>query len=349
MVYRIDPISDPRWQLFVDDHPTARIFHTTGWVEALRRTYGYEPVVYTTTPPEQKLTNGLLFCRVRSLLTGHRLVSLPFSDHCQPLVRSSEELHDLLAAARQDCLKEKCRYVEIKPLFQCAPETVRELQLTVSQDSVIHHLDLRRSREEIVLGFHKNSIRRTIARSDREHLSYEEGTSEELLQKFYRLLLLTRRRHLVPPQPLRWFRNLIACLGDRLKIRIASLKSGRAVAGVLTLSYKTVVTYKYACGDSQFNVLGGPVMLIWRTIEDAMNQGACELDLGRSDIDTPGLITFKDHWGAVQSGISYYRYPAAPRRRITNGLAAATARRLVAAVPDSVFVAIGELFYKHAA
>ena len=80
-----------------------------------------------------------------------------------------------------------------------------------------------------------------------------------------------------------------------------------------------------------------------------MNEGAAELDLGRSDYDTPGLIAFKDHWGATQSVIRYYRHPAAPARARANGFIVATARRLVTAVPDSVFATIGGLFYRHAA
>jgi hypothetical protein len=34
----------------------------------------------------------LVFCRVRSWLTGRRSISLPFSDHCEPLVESHEAL-----------------------------------------------------------------------------------------------------------------------------------------------------------------------------------------------------------------------------------------------------------------
>src|SRR2546430_5296635 len=91
ILYSLDPLEDPRWAEFVQRHPRASVFHTPGWLEALRRTYGYEPVVYTTSLPRAELTNGLVFCRVRSWLTGRRLVSLPFSDHCEPLVHNSEE------------------------------------------------------------------------------------------------------------------------------------------------------------------------------------------------------------------------------------------------------------------
>ena len=69
-VYKIDPIKDRRWAEFLDKHPDASVFHTSGWLETLQRTYGYEPVVFTTSPPETELGNGLPFCRITTWLTG---------------------------------------------------------------------------------------------------------------------------------------------------------------------------------------------------------------------------------------------------------------------------------------
>src|SRR5216110_3070476 len=86
--YTLDPLLDPRWPEFLERHASASIFHSRGWLEALRRTYGYEPIAYTTSPPTVDLANGLVFCRIDSWLTGRRLVSLPFSDHTEPLVDS---------------------------------------------------------------------------------------------------------------------------------------------------------------------------------------------------------------------------------------------------------------------
>ena len=67
-------------------------------------------------------------------------------------------------------------------------------------------------------------------------MEYREGTLD-LLDDFYCLLVITRRRHHVPPQPIAWYRNLIACFGDALKIRMA-FKDGHAIAGMLTLRYQ---------------------------------------------------------------------------------------------------------------
>src|SRR5579872_477437 len=97
-VHRVQPLADPRWDDLVQASPDASVFHTRPWLEALHRTYGYRPIVYTTSPPDVPLKNGLVFCRIDSGLTGSRLVSLPFSDHCVPLVNSSEDLQQLFAA-----------------------------------------------------------------------------------------------------------------------------------------------------------------------------------------------------------------------------------------------------------
>ena len=98
--YKINPLTDQRWQEFVADHPRASVFHSTPWLSALARTYRYQPLAFTTSPPDNKLENGLVFCRVQSWITGDRLVSLPFSDHCAPLVEDFGDLQPLVAAAQ---------------------------------------------------------------------------------------------------------------------------------------------------------------------------------------------------------------------------------------------------------
>src|SRR5690242_12893147 len=85
-VLAINPLVDDRWPEFIGRHPNASVFHSRGWLSALQSTYGYEPLAFTTSAPSEELKNALLFCVVRSWLTGSRLVSLPFSDHCDPLV-----------------------------------------------------------------------------------------------------------------------------------------------------------------------------------------------------------------------------------------------------------------------
>src|ERR1700722_3420959 len=115
-LHRLDPLKDPRWNDLLERHPAASVFHSTEWLEALRRTYGYESMALTTSPPGQPLKNGLVFCRIESWMTGRRLVSRPFSDYCEPLTPRAEDISVFLHALREEARTGKWRYIEIRPL-----------------------------------------------------------------------------------------------------------------------------------------------------------------------------------------------------------------------------------------
>ncbi len=343
-VYEINPLRDPRWTEFLESHPGASVFHTPGWLEALHRTYGYEPTVLTTSPPDAELTNGLVFCRVRSWLTGSRLVSLPFSDHCEPLVDGDCDLRGLLRSLEEGVKKGKWNYIEIRPLKSYS---LNQLSLERSNNTFhFHKLDLRENTDLLFRKFHKSCVQRKIRRAEREGLVYEAGASESHLGEFYHLLRLTRRRHGVPPQPLAWFRNLIDCLGEKVTIHLAS-KDGQPVSSILTLTFKKTIVYKYGCSDARYHNLGGMPFLFWRTIQEAKWMALEEFDLGRSDSENSGLVAFKDHLGASRSSLTYYRYPASRAGLAASDWKLQTAKRVLAHLPDPVLTVAGRLLYKH--
>lgn len=290
------------------------------------------------------MTNGIVFCRVSSWLTGRRIVSLPFSDHCEPLVDRSEELGLILAALRDQQDGKGWRYAEIRP----AQSSLGEFSgFTESRTCCLHRLDLRPALTDIFNGFHKGCVQRKIWRAEREGLTYEEGTSEPLLRKFYRLLVVTRRRQMLLPQPLAWFRNLIACMGESMKIHVVS-KNGQPVASILTLSYKATLVYKYGCSDKRRSNLGGMHLLFWKAIQGAKDKGLREFDLGRSDWTNPGLVEFKDRWGAARSTLTYWRHGAIPASHWSAGWKARTAQRIFEHAPRGFLVTTGSLLYRHA-
>jgi CelD/BcsL family acetyltransferase involved in cellulose biosynthesis len=341
-VYEIDPLSDPRWANLVEHHSEASVFHSTSWLRALRTVYGYEPVAVTTCAPGADLTNGLVFCRIKSWLTGWRLVSLPFSDHCEVLVDSSEELDEMLLHLKKALGDGKWQYLEIRPVSQ---RPANHIGMETSLTYRFHRLDLRKATQELFHAFHKDCVQRKIRRAEREDLKYEEGNSEALLQKFYRLQVETRRRQYLPPQPLAWFRGLVSAFGDDLRIRVAS-KGNLPVASILTLRHRRRMVYKYGGSIASLNKLGGMALLFWKTIQEAKNTGLEELDFGRSDADNLGLITFKEHWGAVGTTLKYWTYPSRPH--VTRSpWQKSLARQFVKYAPDAALEGIGTLLYKH--
>jgi CelD/BcsL family acetyltransferase involved in cellulose biosynthesis len=325
---------------FLETQRSATLFHTREWLTALQRTYRYQACALTTSGPGEPLTNALLFCRVRSWLTGPRLISVPFSDHCTPLFETDDELGCLLSHLKQECDRGTERYLEIRSAAEGAAGMAR------SASFCLHRIDLRPGLSELFQALHGNCVRRKITRAGREGVTYEEGTSEEALTRFYQLTVLTRRRHKVPPQPLAWFRNLIASMGDKVKLRLA-YHDGQPAAGILTIRYKTTMTYKYGCSDPQFHKLGPMQMLMWRAIQEAKNDGLLEFDMGRTDSSNEGLLTFKDRWGGARSTLTYLRYPAPKAQRGAETASIRIAKSLFALTPISLMATAGNIIYPH--
>jgi Acetyltransferase (GNAT) domain len=340
-VYQIDPLRDPRWSEFLQKNPRASVFHTVGWLRALRLTYGYEPVAYTTSAPGAELAGAWVFCRISSWLTGRRMVSLPFSDHCDPLVKNPEDIEELSWALRRERDEYGWKYIEYRPL---TAQPVLE-GFESSEAFCFHKLDLKPDLGRLFRGLHKDSTQRKIRRSEREGVTCEEGSSGPLLEQFYQLHVLTRRRHRSPPQPPKWFSNLATCMGDQLKIRVAYFQ-GVPVASIVTLRFKNTLMYKYGCADERFFRLGGMQMLLWRAIEEAKKSCLEELDLGRSESSDQGLIVFKDRLGAARATLSYFRYPVG----LCNKFLArhhTLGKGLLSYIPAGVLSSGGKLLYKH--
>ena len=339
--YETDPCEDRRWGRFLQRRSDASIFHTPRWLKALKQTYDYEPVVFTTSAPGRELDNGQVFCRVSSWLTGRRLVSLPFSDHSALLMNEACDLDTLLLHLQDRVEKENCKYVEIRPLVN------KQFHAPFQESSVYywHRLPLDKDAHGIFQDFHKSCVQRKIRRAMRERLEYSEGRSDRLIQQFHQLLRPTQRRHHLPPQPISWFRNLADCLGEDLKVRVAS-KDGRPIAAMVTLSYKHTMIYKYGCSDARFHKLGGMAFLFWKAIQEAKSRGFMELDMGRSDLDSPGLVTFKEHWGAERMTLRYWRYPASVSSQSTQWELRA-AKKIFSLTPTTTLAAVGRLLYRH--
>jgi len=341
--YQIDPTQDARWAELVDRHPKASVFHTVGWLEALQRTYGYRPVVFTTSPLNGELKNGHVFCHVRSWLTGRRMVSLPFSDHCEPLFDSGRDLHFVMEYLQANLQHRDWKYIEIRPVDGSFCQQGEEIGFQPAKQYCLHRMDLRPALDQLFRSLHRDSAQRRIRRAESAGVIQESGRSTKLLRDFYALLVLTRRRHHLPPQPYVWFRNLVDCMNDALEMRLA-YKDQVPIAAILTLRFRNTVYYKYGCSDAKFKHLGGMSFLLWKTIEESKAAGAEEFDLGRSETDNKALIVFKNHWAQGPSKLVYWRSPTPDRLEAWK---LNIAKRFFACIPDRLLAATGRLIYRH--
>jgi len=342
-VYTLDPMLDSRWDHFAASHPGASVFHQLGWLKALTSTYGYRPLVLTTTPPAEPLSDGIPFCEINSWITGSRLVSLPFADHCDALLTERGNIFHFVDWLQAESRQRRWKYVELRPPSWQMPANS---PLAVSKTFWLHALSLEPPIERLFRALHKNCLQRRIRRAEREQLSYERGSSEEMLNGFYRLLMITRRRHQLLPQPIAWFRNLIASPAPGVEIRLAR-KNNRPIAAILTLRHGGQVVYKYGCSDEHFHSLAGMPFLFWKLIEESKAEGAEQIDFGRTDLDNQGLIEFKDRFGTRRTRLTYLRYPESARDESVVASYLPAMRRLFSVLPDALSSTAGGLLYRH--
>ena len=107
------------------------------------------------------------------------------------------------------------------------------------------------------------------------------------------------------------------------------------------------MVYKYGGSNTRFNNLGATPMLFWRAIKEAKDAGMEELDLGRSDFDNPGLITFKERWLAASFTLTTWRVPIFIASPSYEHLKVRLAKQMCAWLPEAVLTLAGRLLYRH--
>jgi hypothetical protein len=345
-VRHIRPLEDPGWDDLIRRHPHSSVFHSRPWLCALSLTYGYQPLALTTSSADSALKDAVLFCDVNSWITGRRLVSLPFSDHCEPLIEHGDN-SAFASAIEAECRAKRRKYVELRSTRSFQMDTSLSCATT---PYVLHTIELDADLDTLFANLHKSSVQRKIRKAEKEGLVYEEGSTESLLKRFYDLVVLTRRRQKLPPQPYKWFSNLLRCFGDHLTVCMVS-SGNRPVAGMLTLTHKLTLTYKYGAMDYDFRWVGPMQYLFWRSIVSAKKRGLQTFDLGRSHSVQDGVITFKRRLGAQESQLYYSRYSVSGKVEHAFDILGTRRMQLVGPLmgrlSPRVLKGIGSLFYKH--
>src|SRR5437762_1767593 len=92
---------DPGWLDLVRRSPGATAFHHPAWSAAVSATYGYPALILAQRSSDGRVVSGLPVMEVSSPLGRRRLVSLPFTDHCPPLVEDPARFGEAVVRWRE--------------------------------------------------------------------------------------------------------------------------------------------------------------------------------------------------------------------------------------------------------
>lgn len=343
----IDPLQDKRWDEFVRNHPRGSIYHHSLWKEVVQRTYGYEPY-YVVLEKQNRIRAALPVFFVKSLLTGRRLVCLPFSDHCDPLTNNEEEFDLLFSRLVKQADLLNADQIELKVKGDSLP--VSRFAFAVGGDHRNHILELTGSLNNIKKGFHKSCIVRNIRKAQKSDVAIMCGNTEEDMRTFFRLQVRTRKRHGLPTQPYKFFKNIWSLFYpvDMLQVWLA-ISHSRPIAGIITLKFKETMYYLYGGSDDRFHHFRPNHLLLWSAIQAAHREQLTCFDFGRTSKDNTGLIDFKRRWGAKEYHLTSFTFCEGgktkwlPNRGPGNGLISNLNKKL----PTSLLHLAGRLIYRH--
>jgi CelD/BcsL family acetyltransferase involved in cellulose biosynthesis len=339
-LHTVNPLQVEHWDESLLAHPTATIFHTRAWAQVLANTYGYRPE-YLVGEEGSQLFALLPLCEVRSWITGVRGVSLPFTDRCDPLASADVAWPELFAAACKLGRERPWKYLEVRGFPEGAAKP--------SAEFYSHDLDLS-STAETLFEHCGSAMRRSIRKAEGQNLEIQALSTPDAMDAYYRLHLLTRQKHGIPPQPVKFFRNIQRFLvASGLGTVLLALRDKKPVAGAIFLHFGRTSIYKFGASDPARQDLRPNNLLLWRGILHMKQLGAKTLSFGRTSLEQDGLRRFKLGFGAVESPLRYARFNfagnafAAPRPDRSTGLHTSLFRYC----PSPISRLAGAVIYPH--
>ncbi len=343
IVLCVDPSNDPLWRKLVEQGPSS-VFHSPSWMRVLADTYGWEARAHLLLDDQKAPRAGFPFFRITDML-GDRIVALPFSDYCDPLVTEEWHWHSLID-------RFLCGQCPI--LLRCLhnPLPLADARFQVVKQAKWHGLDLRPELEVLWRGIH-DSAHRAIKKSQREGLVVRLAQSEQDLRAFYEMHLKVRKYKLgLLAQPYRFFQNIwrhfVEAGNGSL---LLALHGEKIVAGDFFLVWKDTLYYKFNASLSEDLAHRPNDLLIWEGIQLGKARGLSFLDFGLSDWDQEGLVRYKRKFGTEEKTISFLRYtvngsPTRAEKELRDLLTQMTQRFTDQLVPDLVTEKAGEDLYR---
>ncbi len=337
----LNPIEILDWDQRVQQFEDYSFFHSKNWANVINRTYGYKPFYFTLWRHDKLCAVFPLF-EVSIPFLGKRAVSLPFTDHCIPLVSKSSDFKTLFDSAVIYGRNKKWQKIKLKGgqnFLEDAP---------TFDNFNLHVLKLEQDEKKLMKGF-RSSTRRNIKKAYQKKLRVQIDNSLASLNDFYRLNCITRKHHGVPPQPFGFFLNIHKyILSKKNGIIIIVYHQKTAIAGAMFFHFGRKAMYKYGASRRETLGIRPNNLVMWEAIKWYSKNGYSYFDMGRSEPDNIGLNQFKNGWGTKVKQLGYYTFDLADEQ--FNGQKKSllfNSSRILRKMPIPALRFVGEIAYKH--
>jgi hypothetical protein len=336
----VNPLKYEDWDNMILSCPGYSFFHSSAWARVLYEAYHYTPL-YFLSANSKKLNVLVPLMEIKSLVTGRRGVSLPFSDFCAPVIENDIDIDDVLNYIIDFGKSSRWKHVEFRPGKELIQKT---------NPSKIYHghiLSLNGDENQLFSAF-RDSTKRNIKKSIKKGVEVKICNSLKSMKDFYRLNCITRKYHGLPPQPWHFFMNVFKyIISSKTGVIVLAMYQNRVIAGNVYFFLGGKALYKYGASDKKFQHLRPNDLVMWKAIEWLSQNGFKSLDLGKTVPDNKGLLQFKRGWRGEEETIYYYKYDLRRDVFVKDNLGIKSSYKIFKALPSPLLKTIGSILYRH--
>jgi FemAB-related protein (PEP-CTERM system-associated) len=281
------------WDRFVIGCDAGTFFHRSGWREIYEEVFRHR-THYLLAERNDQIVGVLPLVRLKSLLFGHSLVSLPFAVYGGVAATDSE-----------------------------ATQALHRRAVELGRSLGVEHLELRNvaatelawPRQELYVTFRKNLLPEAEANllsiPRKQRAMVRKGIQRQLRSEvdtgigcFFDLYADNMHRHGTPPHSRRYFETLRRIFADDCEVLTVFSPQGKAVSSVLSFYFRDEVLPYYAGDLVDARELAANDFKYWELMRRACERGLGIFDYGRSKRDS-GSFDFKRNWGFEATPLHY--------------------------------------------
>ena len=286
----------PEWDRFAVPQPGFTHFHQFGWKSILEDVFGHQCLYFVARGDDGSLAAILPLVRVKSVLFGHYLVSMPFLNYGGPL-GSGEGIGVLVGEATGEARRSGARLLELRS------RTPLSLELPVSHRKITVVLDLPSDQEVLFRSF-SSKLRSQIRRPAKEGVTVRFGSDQ--VEPFYEVFSCHMRDLGTPTLPRRFFQ----AIADRFPVESwfgCAWLGEEPVACGAGFRWGDEFEMTWASALAKYNRIAPNMMLYWAFMERAIAARVQLFNFGRCNPDS-GTHRFKRQWGSRDEALWWYQW-----------------------------------------
>ena len=300
MQLRVTEVDKPgaEWDAFVRRQPRWTFCQLSAWHGVIRNVLGHDCVYLAARPADGKLAGVLPLVRVRSLVFGHYLVSMPFLNYGGPL-GDGEAVQALVAAAIARADEDGVKLLQLRSLSELP------LDLPASHHKITVVLDISDGDPALLWQRLESKVRSQVRRPQKAGASTAFGPDQ--LEPFFQVFARHMRDLGTPTQSRSFFTAIREAFGADVWFGCVYL-DGRPVAGGCGFRWGNEFEMSWASSLREYSQVSPNMLLYWSFMERAAKEGVTRFNFGRCNPGS-GTHRFKKQWGALDEQLWWYGYP----------------------------------------